>query len=336
MALVEYMLSAEAMRGNKVRFLFVKSRLGMAVLHQHDTRPNQVASALALVSMAAPAAAACWLPNRPVSAIICGGLAVLYGACGLLPRHFSPMLRSTAISISGLFAAFALLRLTDGEYAGSISFGLAVAYLVLATQTRFTPVLVVGLVAAGIGALAWLPLLLAVLFPREAASEGPEAVVQSLLGLAAGVAATPALRAFGVRGSLRMLVTWPAAVAFGSAAVVIAGAEIGQLVARPTAGFQAAHAVVTVTWLVLCVVLLRRGLRPGPDGTVAVRPALILAVASVAKLFLFDLATLPGLVRALAFIAVGVLLLVIGTWYYRQLDRVRRAADLDGADSTSR
>ena len=52
-------------------------------------------------------------------------------------------------------------------------------------------------------------------------------------------------------------------------------------------------------------------------------------MAAVAKLFLFDLATLPGLVRALAFIAVGVLLLVIGTWYYRQLDRVRRAADLD-------
>ena len=133
--------------------------LGMAILHQHDTRPNQVASAVALVPMAAPAAAACWLADRPFSAIVCGVLAVLYGVCGLLPGRFSPVLRSAAIPIGGLFAGFALLRLTDGEYAGSISFGLAVAYLMLATRTRFMPVLVVGLVAAGIGTLRWLPLL---------------------------------------------------------------------------------------------------------------------------------------------------------------------------------
>ena len=114
-----------------------------------------------------------------------------------------------------------------------------------------------------------------------------------------------------------MVVTWLASVIFGSVAIVLLGAEVGRLLARPTAGFQAAHALVTLTWLVLCVVLLRLGLQRGPDASVAVRLALGLAVAAVAKLFLFDLATLPGLVRALAFIAVGVLLLVIGTWYYR-------------------
>jgi uncharacterized membrane protein len=66
------------------------------------------------------------------------------------------------------------------------------------------------------------------------------------------------------------------------------------------------------------------GLRPDRDGPAALRVGLVLAIAAVAKLFLFDLATLPGLVRALAFIAVGVLLLATGTWYYRQLERVRR------------
>lgn len=73
------------------------------------------------------------------------------------------------------------------------------------------------------------------------------------------------------------------------------------------------------------------GLRPDRDGSVAVRPALVLAVGAVAKLFLFDLATLPGLVRALAFIVVGVLLMVIGTWHYRQRDRVRRVDPPDGS-----
>ena len=300
--------------------------LGMAVLHQHDARRNQVASAIALVLMAAPAAAACWLAERPFAAIICGVLGVLYGLCGLLPGRFSAVLRSAAVPVGALFAGFALLRLTDGAYGGSISFGLAVAYLALASRTRFRPVLVVGLVSAVLGALNWLPLLVATLSASEAVIQGAEAVATSLLGLAAALVAAPALRAFGVPGSWRTSVTWLASVAFGSVAVVIAGTQIARLLARPTAGFQAAHALVTVTWLVLCVVLLRLGLRPDGDGSVAVRLALVLAVAAVAKLFLFDLATLPGLVRALAFMAVGVLLLVIGTWYYRQLDRVRRGA----------
>ena len=305
--------------------------LGMAVLHQRNTRPNQVASAVALIPMAAPAAAACWLADRPFAAVVCGVLAVLYGACGLVPARFSPVLRTAAIPVGALFAGFALLRLTDGAYAASISFGLAVAYLALANRTRFRPVLIVGLVAAALGTLRWLPLPVATLFARSAADQGPPAVAESLLGLSAVVVAAPALRTFGVRASWRMSVTWLASAAFGSVAIVLAGAEFGQLLGRPTAGFQAAHALVTVGWLVLCVVLLRLGLRPDRAGPVAVRLALALAVAAVAKLFLFDLATLPGLVRALAFIAVGVLLLVIGTWYYRQLDRVRRVPGLDNA-----
>lgn len=309
--------------------------LGMAVLHQHETRPNQVTSAVALIPMAAPAAAACWLADRPFSAVVCGVLGVLYGACGLLPARFSPVLRSAAVPMGALFAGFALLRLTDGAYAGSIGFGLAIAYLALANRTRFRPVLIVGLLSAVLGALGWLPLLVAAHFARSAAGQGPQAVAESLLGLAAVVVAAPALRAFGVHVSSRMSLTWLASAAFGSVAIVLLGAEIGRLLARPTAGFQAAHALVTVTWLVLCVVLLRLGLRSDGDGPVAVRLALILAVAAVAKLFLFDLATLPGLVRALAFIAVGVLLLVIGTWYYRQLDRVRRAPVVEDSSPQS-
>jgi uncharacterized membrane protein len=302
--------------------------LGMAVLHQHDTRPNRVASAIALVPMAAPAAAACWLADRPFSAVVCGVLGVLYGACGLLPGRFSPVLRSAAVPVGALFAGFALLRLTDGAYAGSISFGLAIAYFALAARSRFRPAFIVGLVAAGLGTLGWFWLLAATMFANLAAEQGTAGVAESLVGLAAVVVAAPALRTFGVPGSWRMSVTWLASAAFGSVAIVLAGAELGRLLGRSAVGFQTAHALVTVAWLVLCVVLLRLGLRPDRDGPVAVRLALILAVAAVAKLFLFDLATLPGLVRALAFIAVGVLLLVIGTWYYRQLDRVRRGPAL--------
>jgi uncharacterized membrane protein len=95
------------------------------------------------------------------------------------------------------------------------------------------------------------------------------------------------------------------------------GAEISQ-------GFQTAHAIVTVGWILASVWLLRRGLRKEPDSTAAVAIAIALSASAVAKLFFFDLRTLPDLVRAMAFLAVGVLLLVIGTWYHRQLERARR------------
>ena len=42
-----------------------------------------------------------------------------------------------------------------------------------------------------------------------------------------------------------------------------------------------------------------------------------MAAAALAKLFLFDLSTLSGLVRVVAFLVVGMLLLLTGTRYAR-------------------
>ena len=109
------------------------------------------------------------------------------------------------------------------------------------------------------------------------------------------------------------------------------------------AGFVAGHAVVTVSWTVVALVLLARGIR---------RPALrvaglVLVAAAVAKLVLFDLVALDGLARVAAFLGAGLLLLAAGTRYARLVaeaessDRSEAAAGVEsdpaaGTDPASR
>ena len=94
------------------------------------------------------------------------------------------------------------------------------------------------------------------------------------------------------------------------------------LVAPSRSGFVAGHAVVTVSWVVVALVLLARGVR---------RPALrvaglVLVAAAVAKLVLFDLVALDGLARVGAFLGAGLLLLAAGTRYARLVAEAETAA----------
>ena len=160
-------------------------------------------------------------------------------------------------------------------------------------------------------------------YVRDFAAEGVERVVESLLGVVVAALAFRAYQAyFRARRALALYLAWSSAVVIGSVAVVLTGSLLGLARGDTTRGFQIAHVVVTTTVTALCIVLLSRGLRGDRDRRAAVRIAIGLAATAVVKLLLFDTQTLPGLGRALAFIAVGILLLVVGTWYYRQLERV--------------
>ena len=112
---------------------------------------------------------------------------------------------------------------------------------------------------------------------------------------------------------------------YGAAGLVIA---LALLVAPSRAGFVAGHAVVTVSWVVVALVLLARGVR---------RPALrvaglVLVAAAVAKLVLFDLVALDGLARVAAFLGAGLLLLAAGTRYARLVAEVESS---DGSDAAA-
>ncbi|BDH58899.1 DUF2339 domain-containing protein [Tsukamurella sp. PLM1] len=69
------------------------------------------------------------------------------------------------------------------------------------------------------------------------------------------------------------------------------------------------------------VLLLQRRVAGGAVATVA---GLAMIGAAVAKLFLFDLAALDGVVRVAAFLVVGVILLGVGAVYAARSDRPGR------------
>ncbi|WP_233434573.1 DUF2339 domain-containing protein [Nocardia yamanashiensis] len=96
-------------------------------------------------------------------------------------------------------------------------------------------------------------------------------------------------------------------------------------------GFLAGHGIATIAWMATATTALLYGLRrlarTPQSAKVSLAAGLLLTAAALAKLFLFDLATLDGLVRAGAFLVVGVLLLVVGTRYARAFAEAAEAAD---------
>lgn len=97
---------------------------------------------------------------------------------------------------------------------------------------------------------------------------------------------------------------------YGAAGVVVTA---GLLIAPVQAGFVTAHAVVTISWTVVALLLLARGL----TNAVPRISGLVLVAAAVAKLLLFDLVALDGLGRVAAFIGAGLVLLTAGARYAR-------------------
>ena len=86
------------------------------------------------------------------------------------------------------------------------------------------------------------------------------------------------------------------------------------------AGFRAGHMVATIGFVAAgaAALLWARRLR-GSGRTLAMTAGLVVIGAAVAKLFLFDLAALDGVFRAIAFIVVGLVLLGLGVAYAQSL-----------------
>ena len=115
---------------------------------------------------------------------------------------------------------------------------------------------------------------------------------------------------------------------YGAAGLVV---TLALLVAPDRAGFTTGHALMTVSWTVVALVLLARGIR---------RPALritglVLVGAAVAKLVLFDLVALDGLARVAAFLGAGLVLLAAGTRYARLVAEADREPSPGDASTTN-
>jgi Predicted membrane protein (DUF2339) len=157
------------------------------------------------------------------------------------------------------------------------------------------------------------------------------AVTMSALVLATAVAALVASGRVGLLGAdARAARLWaPVGLVglYGLAGLVIA---LALLVSPSRSGFVAGHAVVTVSWTLVALVLLARGIR---------RPALrvaglVLVAAAVAKLVFFDLVALDGLARVAAFLGAGLLLLAAGTRYSRLVAEADAEAGTESEPAT--
>ncbi|MEC3958254.1 DUF2339 domain-containing protein [Nocardia sp. CDC153] len=118
----------------------------------------------------------------------------------------------------------------------------------------------------------------------------------------------------------------------GLYAVTTLTVSLGVATGNPD-GFRAGHGIATVVWMATATGALLYGLRSlsrtPQRAKVALAAGLLVTAAALAKLFLFDLATLDGLLRAGAFLVVGVLLLLVGTRYARAF------ADMDTRTPTA-
>ena len=122
------------------------------------------------------------------------------------------------------------------------------------------------------------------------------------------------------------VVAWVLALGASATALAAAGTLVGEQLGDPALGFTIGQAVATVTWMLAAAWLLLRGLERSADADLTLRTGLVLAAVSVAKLFLYDLSSLNGIVRSAAFIAVGLLLLAMGSRYAKAYERARPSA----------
>ena len=86
-------------------------------------------------------------------------------------------------------------------------------------------------------------------------------------------------------------------------------------------GYHAAQLIVSAALMAGAMVALAMGLRATTNTAGLTVAGLGLVGAALAKLFLYDLAALDGLVRAGSFLAVGLLLLVAGARYAQAVAR---------------
>lgn len=241
---------------------------------------------------------------------------------GPLPTH----LVTTTASGGALAAVLAVVSGTPRAFLATGLLLLAVGHVAVAGTTRSRLSLAVAAFVTAVAGLAWLDHPVAMLTPALAeAHDLPVAFVDS--GLAGALAALAAWATGTVRGVPDLVRRWVRVAAVGTGLVAAAtmlvsvGTLGGASFGDPRLGFTTGHALATVAWMTTAAALLLHSLAHRSD--LALRFGLALVAVAVAKLFLFDLASLDGIVRSVAFIVTGLVLLATGSRYARAWERGR-------------
>ncbi len=295
-------------------------------------RDGDVAASLTFAAATLPMLAASIMFGRTGSTIVAASLAtvlLLVAALPWLPK-LSGVVRIPAhlAVVSALAGAFALLEACIGiTRVDTLPLALSVValgFLAVAGQQR-------SRVAAGIGAGFGAIDAVTFFYLADPGTLAGQSEAEAHLGISTALSALAVLAVLAVAGwcarRLGLLDRESDATTLsvfagigGLYAVTTLTVSLGVATGNPD-GFRAGHGIATVVWMAVATAALLFGLRrlarTPQQAKVALAAGLLVTAAALAKLFLFDLATLDGLVRAGAFLVVGVLLLVVGTRYAR-------------------
>ncbi|WP_305082703.1 MULTISPECIES: DUF2339 domain-containing protein [unclassified Nocardia] len=296
------------------------------------TRPRDFTATAAFALSTLPLLAAPALFDPATAAIISGSFAVALlalAATGFVPKLAAalriPAHTTVVAAIAGSFALFeACLGVTRVQTLPIALFLVALGYFAIAGQLHAKVPAAIGIAFAALGAMLFVgqasP---ATLASQHLASEnlGISTTLAAVLALAVAATALWSLRRLpGVADPGTESGLWITASLTGLYAVTAATVSLG--VASATRdGFRIGHTAATILWMIAATAALLFGLRMLAHSAALAKTALVsgllVTAAALAKLFLFDLATLDGLLRAAAFLVVGVLLLLAGTRYAR-------------------
>lgn len=313
-------------------------------------RPADLTASLMLALATVPmlAAPGMYQVDRPVAATIAGIFAVVLLAVAgtaLVPKFAAvakiPSHTAVVAAVAGSIALLEVcVAVTDPRTLPTAWFLVALGYLGVAGQRRSGIAAGIGVAFATLGAFAFLnvagPEVLASQ-RRSAENLSVSTVLGAVLALAVvAVAVWCARKLPGLRSTAEL--QWIAASIAGLYSVTAATVSIGVATGADD-GFVIGHSAATILWMAGATTALFYGLRNIGKATAVAKLALgsglLVTTAALAKLFLFDLATLDGLVRVAAFLAVGVLLLGAGTRYARAFAETSTATG-DPAGSSNR
>lgn len=296
-------------------------------------RPRDLVATLAFAVSTIPLLAVAGLFDRAPSMIIAGAAAVVLTAvavAAMLPKLRTvsriPAHTGVAAAVTGAFALLEVcVQATRVQTAPIALFLVALGYLGVAGGQRNRVAAAIGGVFGLLGALTFVarvdPETLATQRLAEQYLDLPT-LLAALLAVAVlavavwGLRRTPAL----TKDETGQSMLWIFASAGALYAVTAAAVSLG-VATGATDGFLIGHSAATILWMGAATAALLYGLRnlagSAAVAKVALGSGLLVTAAALAKLFLFDLATLDGLVRVAAFLIVGVLLLLAGTRYAR-------------------
>lgn len=292
-----------------------------------DVTASMTFAVAAITLLVAPA-----MFSRPLSTMVAVGFAVVLYAVAVTPwlpklaaRVPVPGHLAAVSAVAGACALFvAAFSATTVKTLPVVLFMMALGFLAVGGQQRSKFAAWIGAVFAGLGAAVFIDIAAPRMLSSQRSAElhlGISTALAAVVALGVVAMALWCARRVGLLGSENTTST--AAVLaglLGLYAVTVLTVSLGVATGNPD-GFLAGHGIATIVWMVTATAALLFGLRrlahTPQQAKVALAGGLLVTAAALAKLFLFDLATLDGLVRAAAFLAVGVLLLLVGTRYAR-------------------